>query len=120
MTLVYLQVKDLTLIYISVLSNIERLVMKTEQIQKSAACIKAIAHPFRLSVLALLAEGEKNVQQLTRELGTSQSNLSQHLLQMRERNLVTTRREGNMIYYTITNPKMLKLMALMKEVFCEK
>jgi len=53
-------------------------------------------------------------------LGTSQSNLSQHLLQMRSRNLVTTRREGNMIYYTITNPKMLKLMALMKEVFCEE
>jgi ArsR family transcriptional regulator len=93
--------------------------MKTQQIEKSAQCIKAIAHPFRLSILALLAEGEKNVQELTQALGTSQSNVSQHLFQMRSRNLVTTRREGNMIYYTITNPKMLKLMALMKEVFCE-
>ncbi len=92
--------------------------MKTIQIEKSAQCIKAIAHPFRLSILALLAEGEKNVQELTRALGTSQSNVSQHLFQMRARALVTTRREGNMIYYTITNPKMLKLMALMKEVFC--
>ena len=94
--------------------------MKTAQIEKSALCIKAIAHPFRLAVLALLAEGEMNVQDLTKALGTSQSNLSQHLLQMRTRNLVSTRREGNMIYYTITNPKMLKLMALMKEVFCEE
>jgi len=93
--------------------------MKTAQIQKSAQCIKAIAHPFRLSVLSLLAEGEKNVQELTRALGTSQSNVSQHLCQMREKKLVSTRREGNMIYYAITNPKMLQLMALMKEVFCE-
>jgi ArsR family transcriptional regulator len=92
--------------------------MKTAHIEKSAQCIKAIAHPFRLSILAMLAEGEKNVQELTQALGTSQSNVSQHLLQMRERDLVTTRREGNMIYYSITNPKMLKLMALMKEVFC--
>lgn len=94
--------------------------MKTAQIEKSAQCIKAIAHPFRLSILALLAEGEKNVQELTQALGTSQSNVSQHLFQMRARNLVTTRRDGNMIYYTITNPKMLKLMALMKEVFCKE
>lgn len=92
--------------------------MKTEQIEKSAHCIKAIAHPFRLSVLTLLADGEKNVQELTKVLGTTQSNVSQHLFQMRTRNLVSTRREGNMIYYSITNPKMIKLMALMKEVFC--
>jgi len=94
--------------------------MKTAQIERSAHCIKAISHPIRLSILALLAEGEKNVQELTKALGTSQSNVSQHLFQMRVRNLVMTRREGNMIYYTITNPKMLKLMALMKEVFCEE
>ena len=94
--------------------------MKTAHIEKSARCIKAIAHPFRLSVLALLSEGEKNVQEITRALGTSQSNVSQHLFLMRARNLVTTRRDGNMIYYTITNPKMLKLMALMKEVFCDE
>ena len=94
--------------------------MKTAHIEKSAHCIKALAHPFRLQVLALLAEGEKNVQELTQALGTTQSNVSQHLFQMRARNLVSTRREGNMIYYTITNPKMIKLMALMKEVFCEE
>lgn len=94
--------------------------MKTAHIEKSAHCIKALAHPFRLSVLALLADGEKNVQELTKALGTTQSNVSQHLFQMRARNLVSTRREGNMIYYAITNPKIIKLMELMREVFCEE
>lgn len=92
--------------------------MRTAQIEKSANCIKALAHPFRLSVLALLAEGEKNVQELTKALGTTQSNVSQHLSQMRSRDLVSTRRDGNMIYYAITNPKIIQLMTLMREVFC--
>ena len=94
--------------------------MKTAQIERSTKCLKALAHSVRLSVMALLSEGEMNVQDLTKELGTTQSNLSQHLAQMREKGLVTTRRDGNMIYYSITNPKMLKLMEMMKEVFCEK
>lgn len=94
--------------------------MKTAQIQKTSQCVKAIAHPFRLSVLALLAEGEMKVQDLTKALGTSQSNLSQHLAQMREKDLVKTRREGTMIYYQIANPKILKLMELMKEIFCKE
>lgn len=92
--------------------------LKAQQIERSAHCIKAIAHPFRISILALLADGEKNVQELTQALGTSQSNVSQHLFQMRARDLVTTRREGNMVYYAITNPKIVKLMELMREVFC--
>ena len=93
--------------------------MKTAHVHQAAHCVKAIAHPLRMSILSMLAEGEKNVQELTKELGTTQSNVSQHLFQMRARNLVTTRREGNMIYYSIVNPKLVKLMELMKEIFCE-
>ncbi|HET9869122.1 MAG TPA: metalloregulator ArsR/SmtB family transcription factor [bacterium] len=88
------------------------------QIEKSAGCIKAMAHPLRLSILALLQEGEKNVQDLTQALGAGQSNVSQHLAQMRARGLVTARREGNMVYYAVGHPKIARLMALMREVFC--
>jgi DNA-binding transcriptional ArsR family regulator len=94
--------------------------LKTEQAHKAAHCMKAIAHPLRMSILGLLADGEKNVQDLTKSLGTSQSNVSQHLLRMRERDLVETRREGNMVYYSIQNPRLLKLMELMKEIFCKE
>jgi ArsR family transcriptional regulator len=93
--------------------------LKLHQIQKSAECIKAIGHPLRISILSLLSGREKNVQEITFALGASQSNVSQHLNQMRIRNLLSTRRDGNKIYYSITNPKMLKLMSLMKEIFCE-
>lgn len=93
--------------------------MKTAQVNQAAHCVKAIAHPLRMSILSMLADREKNVQELTRALGTTQSNVSQHLFQMRARNLVTTRREGNMVYYSIQNPKLIKLMELMKEIFCK-
>jgi ArsR family transcriptional regulator len=92
--------------------------MKTAQVNKAAHCVKAFSHPHRMAILAMLAEGEKNVQELTEGLGTTQSNVSQHLSKMRERDLVATRREGNQIYYSIQNPKMIKLMELMREVFC--
>jgi DNA-binding transcriptional ArsR family regulator len=92
--------------------------MKSAHVVKAAHCVKAIAHPLRLSMLSMLAEGEKNVQELTRALGTSQSNVSQHLFQMRARDLVVSRRAGNMVYYSIQNPKLVKLMELMKEIFC--
>jgi len=92
--------------------------MKTAQVNKAAHCVKAFAHPHRMTILAMLAEGEMNVQEITEALGTTQSNVSQHLTKMRERDLVVTRREGNQIYYSIQNPKMIKLMELMREVFC--
>jgi len=92
--------------------------LKTVHIHRAAHCVKAIAHPLRMSILSMLAEGEKNVQELTKGVGSSQSNVSQHLFQMRARDLVVTRREGNMVYYSIQNPKLIKLMELMKEVFC--
>jgi ArsR family transcriptional regulator len=92
--------------------------MKTASLERSAACLKAMSHPLRLSILAILADGEKNVQELTRQLGTSQSNVSQHLAQMRARDLVAARREGNQVHYSVRNPKVLKLVVLMREVFC--
>jgi DNA-binding transcriptional ArsR family regulator len=94
--------------------------MKNENAHKAAHCVKAIAHPLRMSILGLLAEGEKNVQDLTKALGSTQSNVSQHLFRMRERGLLETRREGNMVYYSIQNQKLVKLMELMKEIFCSE
>ena len=92
--------------------------MRKAPVEKAAHCVKAMAHPLRLGLLTLLAEGEKNVQELTKTLGTTQSNVSQHLAQMRLRGLVTARREENRTYYRVTDPRVLKLVKLMQEVFC--
>ncbi len=90
------------------------------QTQHTAYCIKAIAHPVRLSILMALSEHEKNVQELTQTIGTTQSNISQHLFQMKARDVLIARREGNMTYYSIRNSKVIKLVELMKEIFCNQ
>lgn len=93
--------------------------MRKAQVDKAAGCVKSIAHPIRLSILATLVHGEKNVQELTTALGTTQSNVSQHLAQMRSRGVLTTTRRGNRTFYAVANPKVGKLVELMKEIFCD-
>lgn len=93
--------------------------MRKQQVDKTANCMKSIAHPIRLSILAILVNGERNVQDLTKTLGTTQSNVSQHLAQMRTRGVLTTSRRGNRTFYSVANPKAGKLVALMKEIFCD-
>jgi DNA-binding transcriptional ArsR family regulator len=93
--------------------------MKKTQVDKAAHCIKAIAHPLRLSILAMLVGGEKSVQDLTQALGTTQSNVSQHLSHMKVRGLLTARRDGNRTFYSVTDPRVSKLIDLMKELFCQ-
>ncbi len=93
--------------------------MRKAQVDMAAHCVKSIAHPIRLSILAILVNGERNVQDLTKALGTTQSNVSQHLAQMRARGVLKTSRRGNRTFYDVANPKVGKLVDLMKEIFCD-
>ncbi len=90
-----------------------------QQLEKGANCLKSLAHPLRLKVVAVLGAGEASVSQLLRELGTSQPNVSQHLAQMRDKGVLSARRDGNQIYYRVKNPKLFELLALVRELFCE-
>lgn len=89
-----------------------------EDIREASEALKAMAHPLRLKILCLIGEDELMVQEIVEAVGTSQSNISQHLAVMRERGLLTTRKEANKVYYRIDDPRVLKLIALMREVFC--
>ena len=85
-----------------------------------AALCQTLANPVRLRILALLRDGEKSVNELARELGVPQANISQHLSVLRERNVLSTRREGVSIYYRIAYPKIIKACDLIREVLFEQ
>jgi DNA-binding transcriptional ArsR family regulator len=82
--------------------------------------LKAMANPARLMVLCQIAEGEKSVGELERTIGLSQSGLSQHLAVLRSKNLVTTRRDAQTIYYALSSPEAGAVMATLYDVFCHK
>ncbi|HUV36279.1 MAG TPA: metalloregulator ArsR/SmtB family transcription factor [Patescibacteria group bacterium] len=65
--------------------------------------LKAMADPSRLSLLHALCGGERNVTDLVTETGFSQANVSKHLRVLREEELVSTRRDRNMVYYRLTS-----------------
>jgi DNA-binding transcriptional ArsR family regulator len=95
-----------------------RLIEREEDIQQASQAIKAIAHPLRLKILCVLGDQEISVQDIVDHVGTSQSNISQHLAILRDKGVLATRKEANKVFYRIGDLRTLKLVSLMREVFC--
>jgi ArsR family transcriptional regulator len=84
-----------------------------------ASICQTLAHPKRLEAIERLREGEMSVTDLAEALEISQPNLSQHLTLMRQKGIVTTRREGLNVNYRLASPKIVKACDLMREVLVE-
>lgn len=95
-----------------------RIIDKEEDIQQASNAIKAIAHPLRLKILCVLGDQEVSVQDIVEQVGTSQSNISQHLAILRDKAILATRKDANRVYYRIGDLRTLKLVSMMREVFC--
>lgn len=89
-----------------------------EQAQAAAAFLKALAHEGRLLILCYLSSGEKSVTELEQLLGSRQAAVSQQLARLRLEGLVTCRREGKTIYYSLGDPRAARTIGLMYEMFC--
>ena len=77
---------------------------------------KALSHGNRLELLELLAQGERNVEELANVAGLSVANTSQHLQQLRRAGLVTFRKEGLRVFYRITATDVLSLLTTIRSV----
>ena len=84
----------------------------------TANALKAMAHPLRWKILCTLGDRELSVGEIVEQTGTSQSNISQHLDQLRNKHILVSRKEANRIYYRIRNHKLLELIGVMRNVLC--
>ncbi len=89
-----------------------------EQVQNAADFLKALANPNRLMILCFLRDGEFSVSELEEKLDLRQPTLSQQLARLREDDLVDTRRDGKQIYYSLSNDKVRRTIALLDDMFC--
>ncbi len=80
--------------------------------------MKVLSNPDRLMILCQLSQGEQRVGELEALLGIVQPTLSQQLTVLREEQLVSTRRDGKNIYYSINSPQALALIQTLYEQFC--
>jgi ArsR family transcriptional regulator len=94
------------------------LIDKQEHIEQAARALKAISHPLRLKILCLIGSDEACVQDIVEAVGTSQSNISQHLAILREKGVLVTRKDANRVFYRVGDQRTLQLICMMREVFC--
>jgi len=100
-------------------TNQPQLIERDEHIELAAKALKSMSHPLRLKILCVLGEQEVSVQDIVELVGTSQSNISQHLAILRAKGVLRTRRDANRVYYRIGDSRTLKLISLMRDVFCD-
>ncbi|MFF0149471.1 ArsR family transcriptional regulator [Amycolatopsis sulphurea] len=87
--------------------------------QLKAEFFKTLGHPARIRVLELLSEREHAVAEMLPEVGIEPANLSQQLAVLRRAGLVTTRKEGASVIYTLTSPDVAELLAVARRILTE-
>jgi len=98
----------------------KQLIQHDEDIEKTSRSLKAMSHPLRLKILCTLGDEEICVQDIADQVGTSQSNISQHLAILRDKGILTSRKDANRVYYRVGDSRTLRLIDMMREVFCTK
>jgi ArsR family transcriptional regulator len=78
-----------------------------------------LANPTRLEILSLLRDGKKSVNELAALTGVRQATISQHLAVLRQRGVVSTKREGMNVFYEVANPKVTVACNIIREVLFE-
>lgn len=93
-------------------------VNQEDNIERAVRCMKVLAHPARLKIMCVLQTGEHSVQELEQYVGVAQATLSQHLSLLKDRGILTSRRQGNFSLYRVANDDMITLFEMIKKIFC--
>lgn len=91
--------------------------MNLELQRFKADFFKALAHPLRIRILELLAEGDKNVNELQTLVGDEGSAVSQQLSILRSKNIVYGTKEGNRVTYSLRDPMIMELLHIARQIF---
>lgn len=78
---------------------------------------KALAHPLRIRILELLADGDKSVNELQSLIGLGGSAVSQQLSVLRHKSIVKGTKNGNQVIYSLKDPMVLELLQVAKQIF---
>ncbi len=82
-----------------------------------AEFFKALAHPLRIRILELLADGDKNVNEIQNLVGSEGSAVSQQLTVLRAKNIVTGTKDGNRVVYSLRDPMIIELLSVARQIF---
>jgi len=89
-----------------------------EELTQTASTLQALSHPMRLKILCLLGDEEMIVNEILDHVGSTQSNVSQHVEVLRKAGIVKSRRVHNKIYCSVKTDEMMPLISQIKKIFC--
>ena len=98
--------------------DIFALIGKAENIEQAAVAMQAMSHPLRIKILCLLSSGEMMVTDITDAVGSTQSNVSQHLAILRACGMINSRKQATKVLYRIEDARILKMISLTRDIFC--
>ena len=98
--------------------DIFELIGRGESIRQASAAMQAMAHPMRLKMLCLIGNQELSVLEIVEAVGTTQSNVSQHLGVLRDNGILASRKDANKVFYRIDDRRILRMIALTRDIFC--
>jgi len=82
-----------------------------------ADVFQVLAHPTRIHIIEVLGQGEMPVGAIVEQIGVEPANASQHLALLRNKGLVTTRKDGNQVFYSLRDPLLSEVLDTMKRYF---
>ena len=85
--------------------------------QFKANIFQALAHPTRIAIIEVLRDGELPAGAIIERLGLEQANASQHLSILRAKQIVTSRKEGNQVFYSVRDPLLIEVLDIMRRYF---
>ncbi len=99
-------------------AEVAELIYLDDDIDRASRSLKAMSHPLRLKILCTLGANELSVQDIVDAVGTSQSNISQHLAILKDKGILASRKDANRVYYRVEDVRTLRLIEMMRDVFC--
>jgi DNA-binding transcriptional ArsR family regulator len=85
--------------------------------QFKANIFQALAHPTRIAIVEVLRDGEVAAGAIIERLGLEQANASQHLSILRAKQIVSSRKEGNQVFYSVRDPLLIEVLDIMRRYF---
>ena len=85
--------------------------------QFKASIFQALAHPTRIAIIEVLRDGELPAGAIIERLGLEQANASQHLSILRGKQIVSSRKEGNQVFYSVRDPLLIEVLDIMRRYF---
>lgn len=99
-------------------TDIFALIGKAENIEQAAVAMQAMSHPLRIKILCLLSSGELIVQDIVDAVGTTQSNISQHLGILKASGMINSRKDGTKMFYALSDERIMRMISLTRDIFC--